>query len=163
MNFRMCLAGLFAVMALSQCTGEVPTSDREFDYTAFEDMPDTSDGGALINDFRARNDRGQLRPNALLEQAAAGHARDMAANDFMGHRGSDGSGVRARGRAQGYRACWFGENVARGQTSARQVVAAWIDSPAHRRNLLNRRAAEYGLARGPGNTWVLVLAEPGCR
>ncbi len=122
---------------------------------------DSSDG-ALLNSFRAQNGRAALRPNAALNRAASAHARDMGTNNFLGHTGSDGSKMRERARRQGYSACHIAENVALGQGSASEVMKQWMNSPAHRKNILNGKSRDYGLARGPRNAWVLVVAQPGC-
>ncbi len=42
------------------------------------------------------------------------------------------------------------------------VIRAWMNSPGHRRNILNPKVTEFGVARAPGNYWVLVMARPGC-
>ncbi len=39
----------------------------------------------------------------------------------------------------------LGENVAVGQTSPKQVVADWMDSPGHRRNILRHEYRELGV------------------
>ena len=39
----------------------------------------------------------------------------------------------------------LGENLAGGQTSPKQVVQAWMDSPTHRENILNPKYNEIGV------------------
>lgn len=39
----------------------------------------------------------------------------------------------------------YGENVAMGQRSGREVVAAWMNSAGHRANILNPRYTELGV------------------
>lgn len=39
----------------------------------------------------------------------------------------------------------LGENLAGGQTSPKQVVQAWMDSPSHRENILNPKYTELGV------------------
>lgn len=41
---------------------------------------------------------------------------------------------------------YYGENVAQGQTTAQQVVQAWINSPGHRANLEKSVNTHFGLA-----------------
>jgi uncharacterized protein YkwD len=53
-------------------------------------------------------------------------------------------------------------SVMPGATAARWALRGWMASPAHRRNLLDPRAAAFGLARGAGPVWVLVLGRDGC-
>lgn len=161
---RSSLAAAVLVMALGQCDTVGQTTDSAPEGAERRvDFPAHADAGEQINLLRVSNGLTPMRPNAALERAAAAHLRDMAANDFMDHEGSDGRGVRARGRAQGYRACWIGESLASGQRTPGEVVEAWEKSPKHKHIMLHRRAREYGLARGGSNLWVLVVAEPGCR
>ena len=42
-------------------------------------------------------------------------------------------------RASGYPYGWWGENVAYGYTTADSVMAAWMNSPGHRANILERQ------------------------
>ena len=39
----------------------------------------------------------------------------------------------------------IGENLAGGQTSPKQVVQAWMDSPGHRKNMLSKNYSEIGI------------------
>ncbi|PRY23591.1 uncharacterized protein YkwD [Aliiruegeria haliotis] len=118
--------------------------------------------GKLVNQLRTTNGRNSLRPSERLEKVAAIHAQDMARRGYFSHRSPEGARVFERLRATGYSYCWAGENIARGQRDSAAVVQAWINSWGHKRLMLHRMPTEYGLARAPNNTWVLVLARPGC-
>ncbi len=115
-----------------------------------------------INASRAEAGRSALSVNRQLTQAAAAHARDLADTGAFSHTGSNGSSVGDRVRGQGYGFCFVAENIAKGQGSLEQVLSGWMASPGHRRNILASQAREFGLVRGPGNLWVMVLAKPGC-
>lgn len=117
---------------------------------------------ALINGLRAEAGLALLSPSAALEKAARRHARDMARKGFFDHAGSDGSDVMKRARRAGYKACQVAENIAKGQRSLEEVLGDWMTSPGHRRNMLNGGVRDYGLVRGDGNIWVLVLGRDGC-
>ena len=109
----------------------------------------------LVNDARTHQRRcGRKRMSAtqpltlspVLTRAAAAHAADMAKNDFMGHRGSDGSDAGERVRRAGYVWRSVGENVAAGQPDAETVVKAWLDSPGHCENIMSPLFREMGVA-----------------
>lgn len=117
------------------------------------------DLGPPVNAFRAGEGEAPLRRNAKADAAALAHARDMARQGFFGHKGSNGSSVGGRLKAAGCRFTGAAENIAKGQRSDAEVVAAWAASPGHRRNML-ASYDQYGAAR-IGDTWVLVLAS-GC-
>jgi uncharacterized protein YkwD len=129
----------------------------------------------LVNEARAQQRRcGRQRMSAThalalsasLTRAAAAHAADMAANSFMGHRGTDGSEVGARVTRAGYRWRAVGENVAAGQADAETVVKSWLDSPGHCANLMGAQFTEMGIAfvAAPQSDlrilWAQVFATP---
>lgn len=114
-----------------------------------------------VNRFRRRNGRRALRWSPVLAAVAQGHADDMARAGFFSHSGSDGSDIGVRVKRAGYRWCAVAENIARGHRSLDEVLEGWRASRGHRRNMLNRHVTELGVARGPGDTWVMVLAS-GC-
>ncbi len=101
-----------------------------------------------------------------LGAAAQAHARDMAANDFLDHAGSDGRRVDRRASDAGYEWRAIGENVGAGARDVAQAVDHWLGSPGHCRNLLNGDYSEFGAAcaRAPdsryGTYWTLILGEP---
>lgn len=104
---------------------------------------------AQTNAERARTGAGALALNSQLARAAQGHSVNMARRQLMAY-GLDGRGPGDRIRAAGYRFSTWSENVAVGQ-SPQQVVKAWMDSPGHRRNILDPRFTEIGIgiAQGP--------------
>lgn len=103
----------------------------------------------LINHERVRNGLQPVRLDARLQDAAERHARDEIARGFFSHTNPDGCDTNCRARAAGYpgRA---GENLATGHRSAEDVVASWLLSPEHRRNILapQYRAVGVGTAVG---------------
>jgi uncharacterized protein YkwD len=108
---------------------------------------------------------GSLRWSEPLFRAAAGHARDMVANQFFSHTGSDGSSVSARINAIGYAWASVGENIAAGQPTVSRVVEAWMDSDGHCANLMNPAMEEFAVAcvyntGNRSNYWVMELAKP---
>ncbi|WP_415403735.1 CAP domain-containing protein [Tateyamaria sp. SN3-11] len=115
---------------------------------------------AAVNAERAAQGRSALVYDARLEAAAQAHGADMAARGFFDHTGSDGSDIGARLGRVGYAYCFGAENIAMGQTSLAAVMAAWMGSRGHRKNILHRKAQAVGVARVEGNRWVMVLAAP---
>ena len=117
---------------------------------------------AAVNAYRADKGRAALSYSDDLQTIALAHALDMARGGFFAHTGSDGGGLAERLRAGGYRYCFAAENIARGQRTLEAVMQSWTGSAGHRKNLIHRSATEFGLARAPGDIWVMVLAAPGC-
>jgi len=102
---------------------------------------------ALVNQERARAGCGTVRTNAQLRTAARRHSQDMADRNYFSHDSLDGRTPWDRAEAAGYQRA-IGENIAKGQATPEAVMAAWMDSPGHRRNILNcdARATGVGLA-----------------
>jgi uncharacterized protein YkwD len=113
-----------------------------------------------INGLRASKGKPALTYSATLERAAQAHADDMARRGFFAHEGSNGSQVSDRVTAQRYKWCFVAENIAKGQRDLAQVMQGWTKSKGHYKNMVHKSAHEFGLARGEGNIWVMVLAKP---
>jgi uncharacterized protein YkwD len=88
------------------------------------------------NTIRGEAKLKKLAVNRKLTAAAQAHAEDMAARRKMTHTGGDGSSPAERVKARGYRYFRTGENVAAGLMSVDKVMKGWMDSPAHKRNIL---------------------------
>ena len=128
---------------------------------------------AAINAERAHpHDCGETRYEATTElvwneqlaAAARKHSDDMAQNDFMSHDSSDGTPFKSRIQNEGYTSYdKIGENVAVGQESVAVVVAEWMESPGHCKNIMDPRFDEMGMALEKNSTgswkryWTLDL------
>ncbi|WP_331730720.1 CAP domain-containing protein (plasmid) [Kitasatospora sp. NBC_00070] len=103
-----------------------------------------------------------VKVNSKLTQAAQAHSEDQDRRQTMTHSGSDGSQADARIKAAGYSWSNWGENVAV-SPSATAVMAAWMNSPGHRSNILNCAYQDIGVgfsaAKG-GPWWTQVFATP---
>ena len=84
--------------------------------------------------------------HCLLKDAAQGHSTSMADNDYHDHTGIDGSSPGDRISAAGYRWRAYGENIAGGYPDEYAVMEAWLGSPGHCFNIMNRRVTEFGSA-----------------
>lgn len=87
-----------------------------------------------------------LRWAKELGAAALVHSQDMARSNYFAHRAPDGSQADARASRQGYKWRRVGENIAAGQGSPEQVIAAWLTSPPHCENIMKPEFAEMGTA-----------------
>lgn len=125
----------------------------------------------LVNEERAKVGAAPLTAQSQLTQAAQKHAIDMACNDAFGHDGSDGSTMSSRLADFGYVYSRAGENVAGGYETPADVMAGWMSSEGHRRNILNPNFTEIGIGYviAPNNmfgfdmlfpAWVMDLGTP---
>ena len=109
---------------------------------------------ALTNQERAQNGCGALRVDARITTAAQKHSNDMSAEGYFSHDSQDGRSFDERIRAEGYPSPGA-ENIAQGQRSAAEVVQAWMNSPGHRRNILDCSLTTIGVGWAPtGNYWT---------
>jgi uncharacterized protein YkwD len=91
--------------------------------------------------------------NNQLEAAAYKHSEDMYTNNYFDHTAPDGSNGGVRIERAGYNWTSFGENIAMGDRSEKEVVADWLQSPRHCKNIMNGNFKEMGVARA-GNYWT---------
>jgi uncharacterized protein YkwD len=105
------------------------------------------------NELRAASGWKALASEARLTAAAARFARYMADHDRYGHE-VDGRQSPERATAQGYEHCLTAENIAFASSArgfetdelAQRLFDGWVQSPPHRRNLLDGDMTEVGIA-----------------
>ncbi len=126
-----------------------------------------------LNSTRASYGLRALTISVDLRGAADAHARAMLEGGFFAHESADGSPfderVKRYYRPAGYDRWSAGENLiySTGKLTADEAIAGWLDSPPHRRNMLNpdwrevgiasmRAASAGGVFRGEP-TWVIAM------
>ncbi len=100
----------------------------------------------LTNQKRAEQGLPALSGNAFLSKAAAAKASDMFASDYWAHYSPQGKTPWNFITASGYKYVFAGENLARDFNNPKDVVDAWMNSPSHRSNLLDKNFKEIGVA-----------------
>jgi uncharacterized protein YkwD len=80
----------------------------------------------------------------LLFKAARDHSINMAKQGKMEHE-LDGKNPFHRIKATGYQYRYAGENIAYGDVPLADVMAGWMKSPPHRKNILYKEFTEIGL------------------
>ncbi|WP_420642720.1 PKD domain-containing protein [Candidatus Leptofilum sp.] len=98
-----------------------------------------------INEARRQFDLAPLNLVPQLSAAAQEHTFDMARFAYTGHTGADGSTPAERLIQFGYGAGYAGEATAWGFEYPHQAVEFWVNSPAHRRIILNANATDVGV------------------
>jgi len=112
----------------------------------------------LLNGERADHGLAPLAPNGKLATAATAFAQDLVAGSYFSHTGRDGSDIVDRIKRTGYipddRPWRIGENLAWGTgalATPGAIVQAWMNSPGHRKNILNGAYREIGIGVVAGN------------
>jgi uncharacterized protein YkwD/PKD repeat protein len=98
-----------------------------------------------INEARRQFELAPLNLAPELSSAAQEHTIDMARFAYTGHTGADGSTPAERLLQFGYGAGYAGEATAWGFEYPHQAVEFWVNSPAHRRIILNAAATDVGV------------------
>lgn len=120
----------------------------------------------LINQERSRVGLTPLAEQSQLTQTARSHAEDMACNDFFDHLSPTEGGVIDRVTAQGYDFTEVGEIIAGGFVDSESVVAGWMSSPDHAKNILSKEFTQIGVGFAEwedstyGMYWVVVFGKP---
>jgi len=91
--------------------------------------------------------------NDQLASAADVHSKDMLQNNYFSHTGTDGTSPGDRIRQAGYNWSAYGENIAKGYPDEQSVIAAWLQSEDHCKNLMDKDFTEMGVARA-GSYWT---------
>jgi uncharacterized protein YkwD len=163
------LAAVPATASAQECSNTAPAA------TALPEPAVRAALRCLVNATRARHGAPAVRPDARLNLAADGHSADMVARRYFAHVTPDGRSLSDRVRATGYLARsrdWaLGEDIAWGAGSAStpaSIFRAWMNSPPHRRVILDREFRELGVGvtrgvpvpgEGDGATFVLDFGD----
>lgn len=121
----------------------------------------------LVNVERTSRGLVPLGFSPELNAAALAHTRRQAADGDIYHTDPlDGSDPGDRISRVGYTFSTWGENVAAGYRSPESVMAGWMTSPGHCRNILNPAFTELGVGHVTGGKtygqfWTQVFARPG--
>lgn len=100
--------------------------------------------------------------NSALDKAALAKANDMFKNQYFEHNSPAGVTPADLVKSFGYNYIVTGENLILGNFSTEQeLVLAWMASPGHKANILNKRYTEIGIAIVKGTykgetTWIGV-------
>lgn len=141
---------------------ENESGDRE---ETLEEEPERESTARIIhqeiNEEREKRSLEPLEYSEELEDIAREHSRDMAERDYFSHRSPEGESFQDRYREAGYR-CGVrqghviyrgAENIAYRYSSVEQpkeevaeaIVRQWMNSPGHRRNILQPYWNEEGV------------------
>jgi hypothetical protein len=114
------------------------------------------------NSQRAKYGLPGLKENLKLDASAQLKVEDMFKNQYFGHVSPSGIEIGDLASEVGYEFLSIGENLALGNFENDEVlVQAWMDSPGHRENILNKSYTEIGVAVIKGTfegktTWLAV-------
>jgi uncharacterized protein YkwD len=115
-----------------------------------------------VADIRRAAGLPPLVADSSLEKAALQQSRYMAGSGRMVHTTGWGKDFSRRMNQNGV-AGPAAENIAAGRMDMAKVFQMWMDSPPHRRNMLDPRMTKFGLAaagdKQSGRYWTLVVSK----
>lgn len=179
---RLAVAALAAQLALLAFGSNALASDPCPTDTAQPALATAYDTAmAVVCDLNTVRAQYGLRPltwDWRLWSAAQGQANDMATRHYASHVTPDGKGLRDRIEPTGYiptgpNVNWLvGENLGWGTgvlSTPNSIVVGWMNSPEHRRNVLEPQFEDIGIGINigsigkHGDTGVIYAAEFGMR
>jgi uncharacterized protein YkwD len=154
----LCVAFAFLLPSTASTRTATPPQQRRVA------VPMTLDGMArevvyLVNLERAQHALPPLRVNPRLTADAQLQAAQIAETGMLDHVILSGPypTPRLRAEAAGYAWNALGENLALGFTDAPSAVAAWMQSPGHRANILAGGYSETGVVLAPDARGRLIF------
>jgi uncharacterized protein YkwD len=99
----------------------------------------------LTNAERVKNGLNILVENTALNTVAYNFALEMNKFQFQNHISPTGMGPPQRVRNGGVSFSGVGENLAWGPATDEDAIAAWMESPGHRANILNPNWKQIGV------------------
>ena len=100
----------------------------------------------LVNDARKSAHVAILKKNDMLQKAAEEKAQDMIDNNYFAHISPQNKSPWDWVNKNNYDYRYAGENLAINFTNAEDEQEAWMDSPTHKKNILNANYDETGVA-----------------
>jgi len=131
-----------------------------FSYSSATDLsPDNI--ASAVNKARTQRNISTLSYNLRLAAAADFKAHDMVSRSYFSHTDPDGKYIWDKISEEGYKPYTvLGENLAVDFFSTEGLMAAWIESPTHRANILNADFKDQGIgvADGNGGKYSMAIA-----
>ncbi|MBA2875620.1 CAP domain-containing protein [Thermaerobacillus caldiproteolyticus] len=112
----------------------------------------------LTNKERARAGLPALKADTQLSAVAQKKSQDMQQNHYFSHTSPTYGSPFDMMRDFGVTYKTAGENIAQGQRTPQEVVTAWMNSPGHRANILNKQFTHIGVGfEQAGNHWTQMF------
>ena len=109
----------------------------------------------LTNAERAKAGLQPLKTYAPLMNSARVKSQDMKDKNYFSHTSPTYGSPFDQMKSLGISYTAAGENIAKGQKTAEEVVTAWMNSEGHRANILNANYTHIGVGYvKDGNIWT---------
>ncbi len=106
----------------------------------------------LTNKERKKNGLGNLKADSELANVAQIKSEDMVQKDYFSHTSPTYGSPFEMMENFGVDYSTAAENIAMGQRTPNEVVSAWMKSPGHRKNILNKKVTHIGVGIANDNS-----------
>jgi uncharacterized protein YkwD len=113
----------------------------------------------LVNAKRRSVGCPKLEWDSQVSRVALTHCADMVSRNFFDHTNPDGKDPFSRLHDSNVVFSAAAENIALGVKTGRQAFETWLNSPEHRKNMLDCRFTRHGVAYVEG-LWTHILLKP---
>jgi hypothetical protein len=104
----------------------------------------------LVNQARGQEGVADLSENETLDEIANDKLGDMIKNNYFAHTSPKGVTPWSWYEKENYDYKYAGENLAINFMTAENQQKAWMNSPTHKKNIMNSQFLEIGVAVGAG-------------
>ena len=112
----------------------------------------------LVNELRKSNGLNTLKYDWQLSRVARYKSEDMQKNKYFSHTSPTYGSPFTMMKNFGISYKTAGENIAKGYSTPKAVVDAWMNSPGHRANILNASFTHIGVGYvSSGNYWTQMF------
>ena len=147
------------VFVLLFCALSSPSYSAENQATFTPTDPAIQEFVSLVNAKRRSIGCAELKWDSRVAEIAFDHSADMVSRHFFSHTNPDQKGPSERLQESNLVYSSAAENLARYAKTAREAFDAWLRSPKHRRNMLDKRFTRHGVGRVE-DRWTHVLIRP---
>lgn len=117
----------------------------------------------LVNKERAKYGLNPLILNWQLARVGRYKSKDMIENNYFGHESPTYGSPFEMLKKFNLKYQVAGENIAKGQRTAKSVMSAWMSSEGHRKNILSSSYTEIGVGYAADNSstyWTQLFIKP---
>ena len=157
-SMLLAVLAILVVSTINPPTAEAAKSVRKCGGSKISLKADERQALLLHNKIRRDRNLKTFCVHPKLQRAARAHSRDMIRRDYFSHNTKGGGTFSKRLKKFGYTSKGFryyttGENIAYGSGSKdepQQVMRAWMKSPGHKKNIVNKKFREVGVGTYTG-------------
>jgi uncharacterized protein YkwD len=159
MRHAFVYAGVTLVCVAWAVSAEQDNSKKEPAKEAFKLSNEEKKLIELVNQERKINKLPELKVNELLCKVARAHSANMARQEKLLHV-LDGKNPSQRLKEANYDYSYNGENIAYAlNETLEKVLKQWMDSPLHKKNILDKEFSETGLGAAPAKDGTVYYTQ----